>query len=163
MKEIIEGEVADSGPREGDRSVVPAALGGDRSDSGDEGSPTATEPKASGRHAQLPGQPLSGKAEAVAQALARGMTPAEAQAALGLTARSWSRITGERETARRVCELAGQSVRLSAGKAVATISALLVAESDRIRLDAAREILERSGVGTGDKSTTSPVTVVIEL
>ena len=163
--EVIEGEVVGaelrepSEAREGYLREVTAALGSDRSDSGAGGSPTRSEAEG---HALSPHQELPGKWEQYAELLSEGKDAAEAQRLAGVSPKLALRWIKREETAQRVVFLVRQRVRRESGKAQAVVSHLLDARSERVRLDAALAILDRSGVSEG-ASVTSPVTVVIDL
>ena len=158
MGELIEGEVcALESSREGYAGEVPAALGGDRSDSGARSSPTPE-----GGHALSPHEPLPGRWEDLCTAMAEGRDAPEAARMAGMSARKALSLLKREETAQRVVFLVRQKVRMESGRAQGVISSLLEANSERVRLDAALAILDRSGVCEGTPQA-SPVTVVIDL
>ena len=109
-----------------------------------------------------PHQELPGKWEQYAELLSEGKDAAEAQRLAGVSPKLALRWIKREETAQRVVFLVRQRVRRESGKAQAVVSHLLDARSERVRLDAALAILDRSGVSEG-ASVTSPVTVVIDL
>jgi hypothetical protein len=107
-------------------------------------------------------EPLPGRWEQFAELLAQGYGYTEATAKCGVSperARDW---LGRRETAQRVVYKVRQAMEIGAGKAVRVLSDSLSAESERVRLEAALAILDRSGVGK-TAETTSPVSIVIDL
>lgn len=109
-----------------------------------------------------PHVPLRGKAEAVAQALARGATIAEAADAAGAGAELALGIVNRRETAQRVVFLVKQGIQAESGRALDTVRSLLAASSERVRLEAALALLDRAGVGREVESA-QPVSVFIDL
>lgn len=107
-------------------------------------------------------EPLPGPWERFARALAEGRSHAEARQAAGVSAERALDYLNRGETARRVIWLVRQAMEISAGEAGATLRASLAAESERVRLEAALAILDRSGVGKASEAT-SPVSIHIDL
>lgn len=154
---IVQGEVVRSGARAG----LEAAVGRSRRD-GSEADPEGGRPASAGL-AQRPHDALHGAQERFAAAMAEGASPAEARSIAGVNAETANGYLSDPATGGRVAFLAAQRVKGLAGEAVSRVGALLAARSERVQLDAALAILDRSGIGINDLGQASPVTVVIDL
>lgn len=157
-KAVIQGECVTVESREGYAGEATSEAGG-RSDSEARSSPARS---AAEGHALLPHEELPGKWETYVRELAKGSSYAEARARAGISAEKAVELAGRKETAERVVFLVRQRVRLEAGRAAETVSTLLSANSERVRLEAALALLDRSGVSEATTGS-SPVSIVIDL
>lgn len=159
-----------AGPARGPRAVsvggdpaagLEAAEGRSRRD-GSEADPEGGR-LAAGKAGQRPHEALHGAQERFAAALADGASPTEARQIAGVTAEKANGYLSDPATGGRVAFLASQRVKSLSGAALQRVETLLAARSERVQLDAALAILDRSGIGINDIGQASPVTVVIDL